>query len=830
MTTGLRPAAAHTPTDRYLFSGEFHYFRQPRATWADQLRRTRDLGFDAVSIYVPWNWHEPVRGAIDFAGTTIPERDLFGALDAIAAADLRCIYRPGPFITAEWRDGGLPAWLWQDDPAIQALAADGRLAGTGRPYPALTYAHPAYERPAVEWLRTSIGAVEDWLAPNGGPIDHLQLDDEPSYWQQLDDPLALDYNPYLVAPRDGGPSRFGAWLFERHGSLDRVNAASGTSWRLATEIEPPRDVLASRADLTRHVDWLDFKLDEINRHVVVLDSAARDAGFPGPISMLFPYLLPLQAAKFAEFARRELPDLELTNECYVSLFSATESPEQKVAHVIACHETYHMWRGPGQGPAFSMELQGSNSSFIPAGVMEMLYAVTIARAVREFNIFMLIGGVNPPGYENGTGSEYDLDAPIGRDGTLRPHAAVLARQMRIVRALEPELLAAVPLRDTWLASYVPYESAALVGGRAGFDDVGAAMQGIFSSGDFGLSNAQSLTALLSLANVSWGSLDLERTDEAGWRAARQLWVPGLAFMDAATQQRLADWVTAGGHLVIGPIVPAVDERQAPCTILASAIFGSALPDVVPFAAAPIGWTQVRTADGALAIPGDVTRFEPPAEATPLAWAEDGAVVAFRRAVGGGTATVLGFPLQYHPVGGAGQFGFASGIVEHDGVSRAASADVAGAIVLEMAGPAGGILCVVNPVERALTTRVTWTPPGSSERRSMPERLPGVEIAGRGARLLPIGIALGGGSRLEYATAELVERHAEPDAGVRLTFVAPASGRFEIGLSGQARAAPLELVGGRLVDNPPGNEVDDLPGAPLALVIEATAAEVTLLFR
>ncbi|HEY0443959.1 MAG TPA: beta-galactosidase, partial [Candidatus Limnocylindrales bacterium] len=144
-TTRVRP-------DRYVFSGEFHYFRNPRGTWKDRLAQVRDLGFDSVSIYVPWNWHEPSPGALDFTGRTSPERDLFGALDAIADAGLDCIYRPGPYITAEWRDGGIPAWLWEQSPAILSLDAAGRASGAGRPYPALTYSHPDYEGPAVRWL------------------------------------------------------------------------------------------------------------------------------------------------------------------------------------------------------------------------------------------------------------------------------------------------------------------------------------------------------------------------------------------------------------------------------------------------------------------------------------------------------------------------------------------------------------------------------------------------------------------------------------------------------------------------------------------------------
>lgn len=810
-----------SPTDRYLFAGEFHYFRLPRPSWPDRLAQVRDLGFEAVSIYVPWNWHEPSPGALDLTGRTRPERDLLGALDAIAAAGLDCIYRPGPFITAEWRDGGIPAWLWDRDPSILALDAAGRPAGASRPYPALTYAHPGYEGPAVRWLATAIGRVEDYFQSRGGPIVHLQLDDEPSYWQQLDDPLALDYNPFLVEPIGDRPSRYANWLLRRHGSLDALNAAHHTTWQRPTAVEPPRIPLAERNELIRFVDWLDFKLDAVNEYVVVLERAARETGFDGPISMLFPYLLPLQAAKFAAFARDRGLDLELTNECYVSLFGPTESPEQKVAHVIACHETYHMWRGPDQGPAFTMELQGSNSSFIAPGVMEMLYAVTLARGVRGFNVFMLVGGENPAGFENGTGREYDLDAPIGREGELRPHAAVLARQLRVVRAIEPELLAAEPLRDTWLACHVPYESAALVAGRSGFADVAAAMTGIFSSGDFGLSNAPSLSALLTLANVSWGALDLERSNDEAWRRARQLWVPGLAFMSRAVQERLAGWVADGGHLVILPAVPMVDEQMAPCDVLARAIFGPADPPPFPsFEAEPAGWSQVRTSDGgSLAVPGEVARMDPPADSTPIAWVEDGAVVAFRRPLGAGSATVLGFRLQYHPVGGRDQFAFAAGIVEAACGPRAAIADAPGAVALELAGRAGGVVCVVNPVERPLATRVRYTIPGTSEQASFPACLPAVELDGRGARLLPVGIQLGAGRRLRHATAELVERLEADDGSVRLSFAMAPGGRFEVAIDGPP--ATVVVAGGRATEHA------DCKAGSSVLVIEADEPEVVV---
>jgi beta-galactosidase len=809
----------HSPQDHYRFSGEFHYFRVPRRDWRDRLARVRDLGFDSVSIYVPWNWHEPQPGAVDFTGRMVPERDLLGALEEIAAAGLSCIYRPGPFITAEWRDGGIPAWLWQRDPSIVALDAEGSSAGADRPYPALTYSHPGYEKPAAAWLKRSIEVAAGHLASSGGPIVHLQLDDESSYWQQLADPLALDYNPYLVDAEGGRPSRYADWLLRRHGSLDAVNAAQRTLWSAPSQIEPPRTLPAIRADLIRHVDWLEFKLDAINEHVEVLEQTAREAGYDGPISMLFPYLLPLQAARFAEFARVRMPDLELTNECYLSLFAATDSSEQKVAHVIGCHETYQMWHAPEQGPPFTMELQGSNSSFIAPGVMEWLYAVTLARGIRGFNVYMLAGGENPPGYELGTGREYDLDAPIGREGRLRPHAAVLARQIRATRAIEAALLTAEPMRDTWIGCYAPYEAAAMVGGRSAFADVDAAVKGIFSTGNMGMSGATSLTALLTLANVSLGALDLERGDADAWRRARQIWLPGLDFMARPVQEHLVEWMRGGGHLVVLPAIPTLDEHVDRCDVLSNAIYGStAAPAFPAFEAEPTTWSQVRTAsNGSLPVAGVVANLAPPPDATPIAWAEDGSVAGFTRSISGGTATVLGFRLQYHPVGGHDQFSFATELVEIAGGPRAAHAEALPVVALEMAGPDGGMVCVVNPTELPTTSAVTYTNPGTSDRLRLPQVLPGVEFAGRGARMLPVGIDIGGGLRLKYATAELLARGVDSVGHVRLTFASQAGESFEVALESPASAATVR--GGRLVRGP--NEAT-MPGV---MVVESYGAEV-----
>ncbi|VDP69881.1 unnamed protein product [Echinostoma caproni] len=88
-------------------SGSMHYFRIPREYWHDRLNKAKAAGLDAISIYVPWNLHEPEEGVYNFDGMA----DVEAFMDLAAKYDLLVILRVGPYICAEWDNGGLPVWL-----------------------------------------------------------------------------------------------------------------------------------------------------------------------------------------------------------------------------------------------------------------------------------------------------------------------------------------------------------------------------------------------------------------------------------------------------------------------------------------------------------------------------------------------------------------------------------------------------------------------------------------------------------------------------------------------------------------------------------------------
>jgi len=71
----------------FLYSGEIHYFRIPKNKWKDRLSKLKSAGFNTVSSYIPWIWHETQEGQKDFTGETCPERDVLSFIDSRARKD-----------------------------------------------------------------------------------------------------------------------------------------------------------------------------------------------------------------------------------------------------------------------------------------------------------------------------------------------------------------------------------------------------------------------------------------------------------------------------------------------------------------------------------------------------------------------------------------------------------------------------------------------------------------------------------------------------------------------------------------------------------------------
>jgi beta-galactosidase len=108
-----------------VLSGALHYFRVHPGQWADRIRKARLMGLNTIETYVAWNAHAPSPDSFRLDGGL----DLGRFLDLVAAEGMHAIVRPGPYICAEWTNGGLPAWVLSEsgirrnDPSYMAAVA-----------------------------------------------------------------------------------------------------------------------------------------------------------------------------------------------------------------------------------------------------------------------------------------------------------------------------------------------------------------------------------------------------------------------------------------------------------------------------------------------------------------------------------------------------------------------------------------------------------------------------------------------------------------------------------------------------------------------------------
>ncbi len=139
-----------------ILSGAIHYFRVHPEHWRSRIRAARDMGLNTIETYVAWNQHEPSRGSFDFEGG----RDLGAFLDAVAAEGMLAIVRPGPYICAEFDNGGLPYWL------------------TRIPDIALRSRDPLFLDAVDQYLAELAPILVPRLISAGGPIVLLQVENE----------------------------------------------------------------------------------------------------------------------------------------------------------------------------------------------------------------------------------------------------------------------------------------------------------------------------------------------------------------------------------------------------------------------------------------------------------------------------------------------------------------------------------------------------------------------------------------------------------------------------------------------------------------------------
>lgn len=100
---------------RILLCSSLFYFRIPKELWEDRIIKIKNMGYNTVDVYFPWNYHEREEGNWEFSG----DRDVNVFLKLLQKHDMYVIARPGPYICSEWDMGGLPPYLLSKNISIR---------------------------------------------------------------------------------------------------------------------------------------------------------------------------------------------------------------------------------------------------------------------------------------------------------------------------------------------------------------------------------------------------------------------------------------------------------------------------------------------------------------------------------------------------------------------------------------------------------------------------------------------------------------------------------------------------------------------------------------
>jgi beta-galactosidase len=140
-----------------IISGEMHPARIPQEYWRHRIQMTKAMGCNTIAAYVFWNYHETAPGKFDFK---TGNKDIAEFLKTCKEEGMWVIFRPGPYVCAEWDFGGLPPYLLKI-PDIKVRCMD-----------------PRYMQAVGKYLTKISSVIKPFLSTAGGPILMVQIENE----------------------------------------------------------------------------------------------------------------------------------------------------------------------------------------------------------------------------------------------------------------------------------------------------------------------------------------------------------------------------------------------------------------------------------------------------------------------------------------------------------------------------------------------------------------------------------------------------------------------------------------------------------------------------
>lgn len=597
-------------------AGEFHYYRTPKDEWPHRLGLLKAAGFNAVAAYMPWLWHQLEEGVSDFDGHSHPMRDLARFIDLAAEMGLFVIARPGPYIMAETINEGIPPWVFANYPQVAFISQDGKRQNV------VSYLHPDFLACVRAWYKAIFAVLTPRQVTRGGPIILVQLDNEMGMIQWVRN--ILDTNPDTVA-------RFAAHLTRTYG--ERLNHCYPTGHLenfLLDGLQNPAE--AHSASIIE--DYRRFYRDYLREYAAFLLAEAKACGLEvPPVINIHGFA---NGGKTFPIGISQLVGVMGLDE----IISATDVypghiDEGNFHQLLLVNEITKSLHHPDQ-PLFSIEFQaGGNQDFggSQASLYDLHTRLCISSGMRAINHYLFFDGENDPLLS--PVKRHDWGHPVRKDGSLRRHYQRYPRLSKTLAAYGSDLICSRPQTVTTVGFLIDYFMTEV---NSPFTQEASNI--LTHQRDVILFDM--IARGLALTHRPFEAVELSRAALDPGRIPL-LWVMMEQQCDPAVQQKLADYVRAGGKLVLAGRMCLEGFDHAPCTILRDAL------GVETGAGQPFTWENIHVFDYRDVPAGFVETYTGQFDEI-FARREDGSVVGFVKMLGKGRVLVFGAAMAVNTLG------------------------------------------------------------------------------------------------------------------------------------------------------------------------------------
>ncbi len=532
------------------FSAEMHYFRVDKRYWSICFERMRKAGFRIISTCVPWNLHEGRVGDFDFFGTTDHAKDLVVFLELAREFGFKVILRPGPFIDAEWKNGGCPEFLY-NNPEILAKDSKGEPvkmedhAGVKSGY-LLSLLHPRFLTHVKRYFAALSEVIHNYVYPKG-PVILVELDNgvflghRQDSWNNLS-PFGIDYNDHIIN------SVFPQFLKEKYGEVKRLNQLYGEKHGSFEDIKPPKGFKISRPkSLIKYFDWVAF------REKILADFVAKlkELFLSFDVAPLFSVNL-FYARNFSLPFNWQLVDSDEVL-CGISVPWLTDYVElvRHLRYFSTCCR--FPWCSEFTLGGWS-HLPRDGERYFPVTPQKtkFLLVSALASGIKGFNNYMFVE------------RDHWYDSPLANDGTIRPNLELIRKFNELSERIELENLET--LSEIGLANYRPYLWFSYLKENQSPQKKGEPF---------------SYLSLLTRRTHRYLSQDLinlklpfrmpDLWTKEGLEDSEVLIVPCGEYMDAESQDLLIKLVKGGRTLILFGLLPRYDLRMKSCELLAKSL-------------------------------------------------------------------------------------------------------------------------------------------------------------------------------------------------------------------------------------------------------------------